>query len=59
MNTPTSVGGFHHKMKKYTPGDLDMELDMDLAVAQLEHVQVHAQDPCRSLKWKNPDIVLS
>ena len=33
-------------------GDLDMELDMDLAVAQLDHVQVHAQDLCRSLKFK-------
>ena len=26
------------------------DLDMDLAVAQLDHVQVHAQDLCRSLK---------
>ena len=30
-------------------GDLDMELDMELAVTQLDHVQVHAQDLCRSL----------
>ena len=25
-------------------GDLDMVLDMELAVAQLDHVKVHAQD---------------
>ena len=30
-------------------GDLDMVLDMELAVAQLDHVQVHAQDLCCSL----------
>ena len=34
------------KWKIYTPGYLDLELDMELAIAQVVYVQVHAQDPC-------------
>ena len=44
------------KWKIYSPGYLDLELDMELAIAQLVHVQVHAQDPSAVElgEWKTP-----